>query len=411
MHFIQVFLYTFIILFSGCNFLNLNEDLKKQERFTLITGQVSTQHESLFPIIIVLVKLDDGLSEVLDYRIVESIGNFSFVTEPGQYIIFAFEDMNYDRQLNDSENISCSSTLDMSLGGSEKNINLIIKDTPDKKLLYRINYLKDTLITKSSKLQFTREDITPLDSERFSKENVKKGLWEPYKFIQEVSFGLFFLNEYDPNKKIVLFIHGINGRPTDFSYIIENIDHSRFQAMVFFYPTGAPLNIVSYHLSSLMKEFQINFSFEKLSLVAHSMGGLVSRAFINSQSNMKEPLVDSFISISTPWNGSTTAGYGLKFSPVTIPVWKDMAPKSEFLNSLFSIPLKQGQNHYLLFSFKGGDVIVEGKGDGVISISSQLLPIAQESATLVRGFNVDHTSILKNKDVSRIINTILIDNF
>jgi pimeloyl-ACP methyl ester carboxylesterase len=146
-----------------------------------------------------------------------------------------------------------------------------------------------------------------------------------------------------------------------------------------------------------------------MTVVAHSMGGLVAREFINIQHSHKTPLVDSFISISTPWNGHATAASGVKYAPVVIPVWRDMVPGSPFLKKLVADPL-QNIPHYLLFGFKGSSKVAGQTSDGVVTIRSQLRPVTQEQAQLVRGFDEDHVSILENTDVSALINRILKEN-
>ena len=98
---------------------------------------------------------------------------------------------------------------------------------------------------------------------------------------------------------------------------------------------------------------------------------------------------------------------GLKYAPAIIPVWNDVVPESEFLKQLFLQPFPATIPHYLLFSFKGNSRFAGGNSDGVVSIASQLRPEAQNNAVLVRGFDENHTSILKNREVSLLLSRII----
>ena len=252
--------------------------------------------------------------------------------------------------------------------------------------------------------------ITSLDSGIFSATNVKKGSYGPYGNSQDIPFGLFLLQKYDPNKKIVLFVHGISGTPTQFSYLIEKMDKSKFQALVAFYPSGFKLQKLGDYLNVLLMKLQTKLHFNKISIVAHSMGGLVSKSIINNQIKSSNLIVDRFISISTPWGGHKAANFGVKYTPVVLPVWTDMAQGSDFIKDIYKTTLPRDFEHYLLFGFKGKSLTAGGNSDGVISLKSQLRLIVQDNASIVKGYNENHTSILKNQDVSGFINKILDKN-
>ncbi|MCK5681432.1 hypothetical protein KAI46_11545 [bacterium] len=117
--------------------------------------------------------------------------------------------------------------------------------------------------------------------------------------------------------------------------------------------------------------------------------------------------IDRVITISTPFAGHGAASMGLKYAPAVIPVWKDVVPESEFIQTLFQKPRTTDVSHYLLFSFEGKSRFAQGNNDGVVSIASQLRPEAQTGAVLVRGFAENHTSILKNNRAINLIEQIL----
>ena len=156
-----------------------------------------------------------------------------------------------------------------------------------------------------------------------------------------------------------------------------------------------------------MQEFQVKHKTKKVSIVAHSMGGLVSKRYINIQQENNRLIVNNFISISTPWSGHSGAELGLKYAPNIIPVWNDMSPKSNFIQSLFDPKLQKPLKHSLLFGYKGSSLLVNENSDGVVTIDSQLRAVTQEKAEVVKGFNENHMSILENKKLVEFINNTL----
>ena len=114
----------------------------------------------------------------------------------------------------------------------------------------------------------------------FSGENYSMGMWKPVRFLLEVGGGLFFLQEYEEDKIPVLFIHGINGGPTDWRVVAGTLDERYFQPWVLYYPSGLRLDMVSNYLVWAIAELHEKYRFRQLYLVAHSMGGLIARSFV-----------------------------------------------------------------------------------------------------------------------------------
>jgi hypothetical protein len=144
-----------------------------------------------------------------------------------------------------------------------------------------------------------------------------------------------------------------------------------------------------------------------LHVVAHSMGGLVSRGTLNlCVENDRCEYLRSYTTLSTPWNGVASAQSGVRYAPEVVPVWRDLGPDSEYVTSLFNTPLPNDVPHYLLFGYRQ-DSISSQSSDGVIRLSSQLRSAAQDQATSVRGFDEGHVSILHSDDVIQNVNSIL----
>ena len=88
-------------------------------------------------------------------------------------------------------------------------------------------------------------------------------------------------------------------------------------------------------------QLQARHGFRRLHLVAHSIGGLVARAFL-ARHGAGFPYVKLFVSISTPWQGETLAAFGVHGLPASVPLWHDLQPRSPFLRTLFERKLPPG---------------------------------------------------------------------
>jgi pimeloyl-ACP methyl ester carboxylesterase len=149
----------------------------------------------------------------------------------------------------------------------------------------------------------------------------------------------------------------------------------------------------------------------RMVVVAHSMGGLVSRQSIleDFEANATRS-VALYVTISSPLGGMSSAATGVRRSPVVVHSWRGLAPGSEFLDGLYygDVPqraqrrrLPAHTSYHMLFGYRGDS------GDGVVSIASQLREEAQEEARSLRGFDEDHTSILRSPDAIAHLNELL----
>jgi hypothetical protein len=123
---------------------------------------------------------------------------------------------------------------------------------------------------------------------------------------------------------------------------------------------------------------------------------------------LRQPnLVKLFISISTPWKGHPAAAIGVRNSPVVVPAWIDIQPKSEFLASLFHVNLGSRLKYYLLFSYDNEKSAFGLENDGAVTLRSELDLKAQKEARKIYGFHDSHRHILQDESVIRMVNKIL----
>ncbi|QFR50183.1 alpha/beta hydrolase [Sulfurimonas lithotrophica] len=380
--------------FTSCALLDIKKNIQKQSNIAKINIRIESKTNS--NIFIVLTKKKAKTYDVKNYTVVKKQSEVTFYVEPDEYKIFAFEDTNNDKKYSKDEYISISDNLFIY---AKDKLNLVLKLRPLRK---NENFNKDMFSINLDNSSAYLGDIVSLNSPVFSNENVSKGFWKPIEFVQDVEFGIFLLEKYNPNKKPVLFIHGVFGSPKHFSYLIEHLDHSKYQPFIAYYPSGFSASIISNILTNNTTLLQSKLGFEKISIIAHSLGGIIARDMLNRLNENNFNLVDKFISISAPYNGNIAAGFGVKNSPLVIPVWKDLDPNSEFLNKLYRKSLPKDTEAYLLFGIKGVN-----STDGSVSIASQLRYKAQDEAKQIRGFDETHKSILESEKVSNMINKYL----
>ncbi len=245
-----------------------------------------------------------------------------------------------------------------------------------------------------------------LDGEVFSATRGKRGYWSPRRFFHELGAGLYSLEDYDPAKTPILFVHGAAGSPQDWRYFVAHIDRARYQPWFFYYPSGAPVSAMSDLLYRRLLEAEERYHPSKLYITAHSQGGLVVRSMLGEHGDSL-PWVKLFISISTPWGGERLARVGVRFSPVVVPSWNDLCPQGPFLQALFARPLPSWVDFYLLFSHRGSRSIARPNNDGTVTLTSLLRPEAQAEAKRIYGFDESHTGILSSQAVLARYNAVL----
>jgi pimeloyl-ACP methyl ester carboxylesterase len=397
------------VMIHGCSFKRLEKDLAEQQSLSVIEGMVSLdQFTTADPIIIGLVSTDTPHPSLVNHRVLRKPGSFSFKAPPGNYRILAFLDANNDQKYQESEFVSNFIRIELDKVGVTYQTHIVIKDRTVIHLQQEAKALQSKIQMKKHTRQVIPGTLIALNSDIFSEENISMGLWQPLQFSKKVAFGLFFLEKYDPDKIPILFVHGVSGSPTQFTEIIASLDRKVYQPFVLYYPSGFSISTIGKALKFAVDEAQVRYGFSEMNIIAHSMGGLVTRSFINQFAQSEASYtIPNYITISTPWGGHDAASMGLKYAPAIIPVWHDIVPGSTFLNDLCQTGLPENTPHYLFFGYQGSSRFAGGNSDGVVSIASQLHMPVQEQAALVRGYNETHTSILKNANLQTLINTIL----
>ena len=397
---------------NACGFLGLSEELQKLNQDIPIGGQVTGEHSvgSLIYVAVQDQQADGTLHSYTSFKAGEREQSYFFMLPPGRYRLLAFQDENGDRRLTPGEPVGAvldGNPLDLKDPQQEQyDLNIVLRR--QKTFQPLIDLSNAGLNKRRPSTPATLGAIVTLDHPSFSDEAARLGLWKPRQFMDQIVGGLFFLEPYQPDKKPVLFIHGATGHPGNWREAIKALDRERYQPWLYYYPTAAALDDISAYLEWFIYELQAQLKFERLTLIAHSMGGLIalrSAQLLEEYQRHNSP-IDRLITFSTPWQGHKGAAIGVQLAPEVVPSWKDIAPGSDFLNDLARRGLPKGVRHVLLFSYRGGNSLGE-KADGTVALTSQLDPDYQIRAEHVIGFDETHGTILHGKQPLQTLQQLL----
>lgn len=390
-----------LVLF-GCSLGEIKKQTEVLDGAALIRGKITNASTQSGPLNALAFELIDGEIVYQGSTYVTENGEFQFYVTPGTYQIVAHLDSNEDGEYQPGEAIRLQqdqTLLTLTAGD--------VIDLPE----FVFNEHNENAQALDTSTQETNQyanlgKVVALDDPIFNRENYGIGLWRPLDFIATVGGGLFLLDEYNPSKIPVLFVHGINGGPLDWQTVIEQLDKSRYQAWVYYYASGLQLEIISDTLMQSVADLQKRFGFKHIKVAAHSMGGLVTRAFIQkyaAQHPKGSRAIDVFMTVNSPMGGMASAAKGVKYSPIVVQSWKDVAAGSDYLNHLFQTPWPETIPYHLVFSY------LEGKdGDGVVTMNSQLPRALQTQAKGLYGFPNSHVGTLSDPEFIALFNEILL---
>ncbi len=414
---------------SGCALLEISEQRDALQAIVEIRGEVRAQEPTGAPLVVVLLRQGPPPAKeriIDDHFAMERPGSYLFSTSPGRFRLAAFEDRNANLVYDPGEPLRTGLPFFEARSGETLHQPEIVIP-PDESLDERFDLASLEARVPRDQQHFTlgrftaRGEIVELADPRFGPDAGPLGMWRFVDFIFERGPGVYFLGPYEPDKIPVLYVHGINGFPQSFSTLIEQLDRDRFQPWFYFYPSGVHLEAIAGHLTEVVTELQILHDFDRMAVVAHSMGGLVSRAFILEHwERTRRRDVRLFIAISSPWGGSEGAAFTDK-APEDFVVysWLDMDPESEFLRSLFYDPTR-GQRFralpphtafHMLFSYRRDESSFGPSADGVVTIKSQARLEAIESAQSILPLDYGHVDILHSGEAVNRVNGILGEAF
>ena len=387
---------------GGCSFVKLKEDSSAFYSSTVLAGYVTSSVPWDKPVVVAAYARhgSDGRPDIVHHAVLHEAGGYELIVPKGDYAVFAFGDANGNLALDAGEPFGAYMTEPVRASGAGALINLdfaISNLAPPRERAVPLGTSVAGRGGAGRPAHSTQGGaIASLDDPLFSAESGRRGYWAPVEFFKEVGGNIYFLDEYDPAKTPVLFVHGAAGSPQDWRYFVEHLDRSRYQPWIFYYPSGASLDSMSYLLYWKLGNLQRRYHFNRLYLTAHSMGGLVARSFLAAYGD-QFPSIKLFVSLSSPWGGDPAADQGVAYSPAVIPSWRDVRSGGRFVHKLFDKPLPRDLDYYLFFGHGGRySLLRQASSDGVITLDSQLRASAQAEARRVFGYGADHVGILSS---------------
>ncbi len=390
---------------TGCSIKEIKTQVEVVEHMGLIKGNIKITSDQKGPVIVLRFRDVKGIPSLESRVLASGKGKYRFPVEPGKFFIAAFIDVNNDGSYQPGEHGN--------FHGSPSTIDVAAKQTVSLETITISGLVPqpDSTVKPVDKVRAVWNNIgrvVTLDNPIFTRDNYDLGFWKPFDFLDVAEGGLFFLQEYQPKKVPVLFIHGVKGGPTDWNPVIESLDKDRFQPWVLYYPSGLRLDSISHYLVEAVSRLKLRYDFSEYYVIAHSMGGLVTRSFVkkyieHAPENSKT--LRLVMTINSPMGGMPAAAAGVKHSPIVIPSWRDVEPASEFMAVLNQWNWPKEIPYHLVVSYTDGE-----SGDGVVPLQSQVPLKLQSESTRMYVFNNDHVGTLHDKNFLDLFNNILKKN-
>jgi pimeloyl-ACP methyl ester carboxylesterase len=412
-----------LVSLSGCDYLKFWEKQKalestfhnqprmeilrelSPENCLILTGKIDLKRAYDGPLLVVAVSDRFQNREIVATRIIFSPAIYYSVLLPeGDYDVYVFADLNRDGFFHGDEAVGQTE--------SGKSVSVVLKNAEDNILVKGPAIRVDADHPRKSGLPINtrvtaQQKYISLDDEFFDPRYGTMGLYRPTEFIAHTQGALFQLEEYDRNKTLIIFIHGVEGTPQDWRFLVERLDRKRFQPWFYYYPSGLRLEKLGTLLaqSIMLIDRTPGYGIDQLVIVAHSMGGLVARAAIDRLCrNGKPPYLKMYISMSSPYGGIDEARSGMEKAPVMIPSWRDVATDSQFLKDLYQVDLPEGVPFHMFFGYRNKS---GASSDGTITLRSQLDARVYMKAVKTYGFDATHVGILNDDSVRQVFYGIL----
>ena len=402
------------LFLSACVIQDLNQDLNELEaNYGFFKGQVQGANGESNVVVALVNKQSDEVESVRTVSHGEPV--FALLPRADFYAV-AFEDANGDFIYQPGEAAARIDDPHISWFGDieiDDRVDIPSLQVQDIELSTE-NALPDSLDLSVEALAATTNRtknflrVISWDEPNFSAENIRMGMWQPQAFLKDVGFGLYVLEEFDPTKNVIVMVHGISDSPKVFRELTEAIPDD-YQLLLFHYPSSSSLEYTSYALSEILDEIVQRYDVAQIDVVAHSMGGLVSKGMIYQASPDVRERMRLFVSIASPFGGHAAASAGTKWAPVVAPVWWAMTPNSTYLQTIDTLDLTQGPKHHLFYTFaheRGGE---RQEDDTVVSVESQLAASAQANALAIYPMADSHVGVMSNECTLGMVPAILAD--
>jgi len=230
--------------------------------------------------------------------------------------------------------------------------------------------------------------------------------------------GLKQVISHQAAEKNVVLIHGLDDPGKVWMTLVPVLESKPVNTWVMNYPNDQPISdSAGFFQEQLVKLAAKGVT--DVSIVAHSMGGLVSREMLTNKKwqcktfncQSARPVINELIMVGTPNHGSELARFR-ELSEIREQISRifsgetdwlewildgageagvDLIPGSDFLKALNGRPLPKNTEHFVIAGTLGNDKTFKLNGDGLVSVDSAKLDNVE--MTIVVG---NHLSIIRN---------------
>jgi pimeloyl-ACP methyl ester carboxylesterase len=388
--------------------LGLLRTLTPEESLRL-TGRVEGAEGRDEPLLVVAVGHRFATDEVVAWRLVaRDVELYVLLLPEGDYDLLAFADLDRDGVFESTEMVGRTDpSARVHVSGVAARDGFLV-DGP----ALRVDLARPATADVPIRIEVARSrNILPsLSDDFFAQRWGQLGIFHPEQLLVHTQGYLFGLEDPDPRKTQVVFVHGAGGSPAEFASLVDGLDRSRFQPWFFFYPSGLPLDQLAALLSELLEVSVRDLDLRRVAVVAHSMGGLVAHAALArlTRNDHVPDWLTLFVSIATPYAGHDAARLGVERAPEVVPSWRDVAPDSRFLRALYATPLPEQLPFFLIFAYDNRSRVRSlPSGDGTVTLRSQLALPVHLRARRSYGIDANHTSVLTDPETRAILVTLL----
>ena len=261
--------------------------------------------------------------------------------------------------------------------------------------------------------------------------------------------GLHLPDAFDPAVRTILMVHGLESDAGEFRRFRQACGTWGVQTLVFDYPNDGPIAWSGDRMSDDLRALGEKYPRLRVAIVAHSMGGLVSRYCLETPGKQPSCVTDLF-TLGTPHAGSALSGMqpavelfreSIKKNVVSWGTIQDglgeaaddLRPGSEFLTTLNArarppsvtyhvaagtksyVPrpvlaaaqktaasLTRGKPRDELLALLSVPELEDGRGDGAVSVESALLPGVASRRT----FELNHLQLVRCRRATRDVRRV-----
>ena len=342
---------------TACGMLAVKGQQAKLDANCRIGGQVDAERRDAAPLTVVLARQRGDSWQVADHFVLERPGLWGFAASPGTYGVVAFQDLNRDLKLQRDEpylGVDNNRLITCEPGGRRTDLALRIPADGRSRFgeTLDISALQVRTFDEQMDVSLTQVtavgEISNLSDPRFDQAIAEDGCGGRSTSCSRATRASISSGPTTaPNPG------ALRARHQRLAPELQDPDRApgptAVPAVGVLLPLRRVPTHVASHLTQIMRQLQVQYGFGSFAVVAHSMGGLVSRGFLQRYREGGGGGVGSALRLHRHAVGRAQGrGMGRQGAHRLARVFTDMAPNSAYLRSLYG--RDPGVPHYLLFS-------------------------------------------------------------